>query len=128
MKLLLDTSVLLWIIFEERKKLSAKALEALNASEEVLLSVVSIWEISIKYSIGKLKLKENPKKWIPSLIPQLGFQILPVLETHALTILDLPLHHRDPFDRLLIAQSKSENIPLISSDGIFKEYDVECVW
>lgn len=128
MSLLLDTSVFLWMYFDEKKNLTSKALKKIEQEENLLLSAVSIWEIAIKYSSGKLKFDTNPKYWIDQTLREMGVSILAIHTRHLLEVSDLPFHHKDPFDRLLICQSKVEKIPLLSSDNIFKEYKVEIIW
>lgn len=96
--------------------------------EDRILSAASLWEIAIKYSAGKLVLEEDPKKWLPGVILEMGLQQLAISHRHALGVMDLPLYHKDPFDRLLISQAKIENIPIVSPDRIFKKYKVPVIW
>ncbi len=128
MSLLLDTSVFLWIYFDEKENLSSKALKKLGQEESLFISAVSIWEIAIKYSSGKLKFDTNPKVWIDQTLREMGLSLLAIQTSHLLEVSELPFHHKDPFDRLLICQSKIEKIPLLSSDEIFKKYDVDVIW
>ena len=129
MKYLLDTAVFLWAAFSENACLSAGAIKTLEKSKnEIYLSSVSVWEISIKFSLGKLPLKTTPEKLVSEYAPQMDFQPLPITHDHSLQVVRLPFHHRDPFDRLLIAQAQVENLPIITSDAHFKKYGIETVW
>lgn len=91
---------------------------------EVLVSVASLWEIAIKRAIGKLAVPDD----LPDRIVQLGFELLPVSAAHAWAVRQLPHHHRDPFDRLLIAQAQVERLPILTADPDFAAYDVEAIW
>jgi PIN domain nuclease of toxin-antitoxin system len=124
LKILLDTHCWLWSIIEpERLNQQQQNLMA-NGENEIYLSVASIWEIGIKVSIGKLSLPEAPKQFIPQWLNRLDMTTLPIKAVHALEIASLPLHHRDPFDRILIAQAQVEKLPIITVDPIFQSYDV----
>jgi PIN domain nuclease of toxin-antitoxin system len=107
-----------------------KRLSSLLADREntLLLSVASAWEIAIKARIGKLHLPEHVAVYIPDRLAKLGIEIVPVSLDHALETASLPLHHGDPFDRLLIAQSRVEGIPVVTIDPHFKRYGVEVMW
>lgn len=129
MKYLLDTATFLWFYFGEEKQFSPKTLKILEAtSNQLYFSTVSSWEIAIKYSIGKLVLKEEPKRLIPSALLKLGIQILPISLTHTLLVSSLPFHHKDPFDRLLVCQCQTEKLTLISPDSLLKKYPVRIIW
>lgn len=91
---------------------------------EVLVSTASLWEIAIKAALGKLDAPDD----LPERVPALGFQMLPVSVDHAWHVRALPLHHGDPFDRLLIAQAQIERLPIVTADPAFAAYDVEVVW
>ncbi|MBD2298873.1 PIN domain-containing protein [Nostoc sp. FACHB-190] len=129
MKLLLDTQCWLWW-FAQPEKLSEEAITQIaDETNELWLSVASIWEIGIKVAIAKLPLPEPPDSYISSRMGQLGVRSLEITATHALKAASLPLHHRDPFDRMLIAQAQLENITLVSADTIFRQYnDVAILW
>ncbi len=99
-----------------------------DPDNRVLLSAASGWEIDIKSALGRLELPAPPAAFIPEQMRQNSFEVLPVSMHHALEVHALPAHHRDPFDRLLIAQSRSEAAPLISGDRALAAYDVEIVW
>jgi PIN domain nuclease of toxin-antitoxin system len=124
-RLLLDTQVWLWMLASpERLSKKTRAL-GVSPDNELLLSAASAWEIAIKYALGKLKLPEPPEEYIPSLMIRTGITSLAVHHRHALRVASLPAHHRDPFDRLLVAQAQAENLPILTADRAFRVYDVE---
>lgn len=128
MKLLLDTHALLWWL-EDAPSLSAKAKAVISDSAaDVLVSTASIWEVAIKARLGRLDLPDDLEAFFTRQLAINGFDILPVHLRHAALVRHLDDHHRDPFDRLLIAQAKSENVPLISRDPKLSAYDVEVIW
>jgi len=125
---LLDTSVALWSVVEEHK-LNARARGLLSSAESVLyLSAASVWEVTIKYSLRELPLHEEPETFVPELIQAMGLHTLAINHTHAIEAGRLPGHHRDPFDRMLIAQARTEGMVLLTSDRIFRKYEVEQVY
>jgi PIN domain nuclease of toxin-antitoxin system len=99
-----------------------------SPANEVILSVVSIWEITIKWQIGKLSLPEPPRLYIEKRLGQLGIRTLSVTIEHVWGLASLSLYHRDPFDRLLIAQSIAEDLPIVTSDPQFQSYPVQTLW
>jgi PIN domain nuclease of toxin-antitoxin system len=119
MRLLLDTHVLLWSVGAD-PKLKPALRDAIEAAEEVFVSAVSIWEIAIKSALGKLVVAGD----IESRALDAGCQPLPVTWAHGRDAGRLPLHHHDPFDRLLIAQARVEGLTLVSADRLFSHYDV----
>jgi PIN domain nuclease of toxin-antitoxin system len=124
LKLLLDTNIFLFAM-EDSNRLSKKAIQLLeDESNELSLSLVSLWEISIKQSIGKLQFVDNLKKTIELGIDKLELQIVPIRSNHIYKLSELPFHHNDPFDRLLAAQCLEEKITIISTDRIFKKYKI----
>lgn len=127
MRILLDTSCWLWMVAaSDRLGPSARArLE--DRSNELILSAASSWEVAIKYALGKLPLPEPPGRYIPSRIQATGVTPLQVEHSHALAVAALPHHHRDPFDRLLIAQADLEGVPLMTADRVFGAYDIEVI-
>lgn len=128
MKYLLDTHTFLWAIGEP-ENLSKKVLEIIeNTDNEIFTSVVNTWEICIKYSIGKLNLKKDPEKFILDEINEAGFQILDIKLNHLFPLTRLPDFHKDPFDRLLIAQSQIEGLPILSNDPLIKKYKTKVIW
>jgi PIN domain nuclease of toxin-antitoxin system len=127
MNYLLDTHTLIWFL-EGDNQLSEKAKVSIEKNEEInFISIASLWEIAIKISIGKLELKTTFSK-IAEQIFNNGFQILPINFEDTLRITELPFHHRDPFDRIIISQCFNNNLFLISKDRIFTEYDINLIW
>lgn len=128
MKLLLDTHVFIWW-FNEPEKLSKKVLAACEDNKnELILSVASIWEMQIKMQLGKLRLTQSIKDLISTHRATYDLQILPIFLNHILALDNLPVHHRDPFDRILIAQASTERLAIVTKDQIFKEYTVQLFW
>lgn len=129
MNYLVDTNVLLHFVKGDEVFISQKVKKILSQSDnQFTLSVVSLWEVSIKHSIGKLSFLKPPGLWMMDLTQKIGWNILAINAEHALAINDLPLHHKDPFDRLLIVQSQIEGLPLITPDEKFKKYKVQIMW
>jgi len=127
-KLLLDTQCWLWW-FAQPDRLNQEAIAQIaDETNELWLSVASVWEISIKVSIKKLPLPEPVDLYVSSRIAQLRMRSLAITAAHALQIAALPLHHRDPFDRLLIAQAQIEGMTLVSADRMFNQYEVSLLW
>ncbi len=118
MRLLLDTHIFYWS-FYERLWLSKKTLRLIDQAEEIFVSSASIWEIAIKVRLGKIK---ADLQQLMDSFEQSGFQELPVWSRHASVVAGLPLHHTDPFDRLLIAQAISEPLHLVTADAQLKQY------
>jgi PIN domain nuclease of toxin-antitoxin system len=128
MRALLDTHAFLWWNMED-PQLSLRAKEIIAHGEnEIFLSAASVWEISIKAAKGKLVLPEPPAQYIASRMGLYRFQPLLVQINHAARVYDLPPHHDDPFDRMLIAQSQVEGMPLLSTDAEIRKYQVEVIW
>jgi len=128
MKYLLDTGVWFWSIssVEKINKAGRQLLE--NGQEEVYLSAVTAWELSIKMGLGKLRLTAAPAVCIPAFMAKQGLRPLPVTQTHAAGIYDLEPHHRDPFDRLIIAQAIAEEMCILTADRVFEKYPVDVLW
>jgi PIN domain nuclease of toxin-antitoxin system len=125
MKLLLDTHIFLWWA-DDPEKLSQAALSALqDEANELLLSVASVWEMQIKIQLGKLKLSLPLKDLIKNQQETNQLNLLPVELKHVLALDALPFHHKDPFDRLLMAQSIEEELTLVSADSQFTAYSVK---
>jgi PIN domain nuclease of toxin-antitoxin system len=123
--LLLDTQALLWWRTGSRK-LGPTARAAIEqGAYRVLVSAVSAWELAIKARIGGLRLREPLERWLPAAIEGSGFDTLDVTLAHAVAVAALPLHHADPFDRLLIAQAQLERLTIVTSDTAFDAYDVK---
>lgn len=128
MKFLIDTECWLWWLLEP-ERLNPKALELIASRDHVIyFSAASSWEISIKCRLGKLFLPEEPASYVPSRLHQDGMMALPIEHSHALRVYSLPDHHRDPFDRLLIAQAQCESLPILTSDRQFRKYSVRVLW
>jgi PIN domain nuclease of toxin-antitoxin system len=124
MRLLLDTQVFLWFL-DDSARMPAGVRAALGASEHVVfVSPVSVWEIAIKASMGRLEIADEDVARLPELIDRAGFDELPVLARHAAGVHALPSHHRDPFDRLLVAQARAESLTIVTTDPAFRAYDV----
>ncbi len=127
MRILLDTHTALWF-FGDYDQLSKIALDAiLDQQNEKIVSVTSIWELAIKISLGKLDFDGGTANFI-RIVEDNGFSILPVREEHAKLVERLPFHHRDPFDRMLIATAISEGMKLLSVDAIMHEYGIPVLW
>ena len=130
MRLLLDTHAMYWYI-EGDPKLSSTAHTLIqDASNDVFVSPASYWEIAIKVSIGKWKLNRPYEEFIDLGLKQYGFQVLPILPIHTARLIGLafPPNHKDPFDRLLVAQALAERIPIVSADADFDLYGVQRLW
>lgn len=128
MNLLLDTHTFLWLRTTP-EKIPPQVLNAYyDTTNVVFLSVVSIWEIQIKHQLGKLELNVPLKQLIDLQLQQNSLEILPITSEHIYALNNLPFHHKDPFDRLLITQSRLEGLKLASADGIFENYDVDLFW
>ncbi len=127
MELLLDTHALLWSL-ENRSRLSGLAVSLLtDSSNEVLVSAATAWELAIKAALGKLQSLDLVLD-LPNYMREQGYTELPISVEQATRAGLLPLHHRDPFDRLLVAQAQSLNIPILSADRALDRYDVKRLW
>lgn len=128
MKYLLDTEVWLWSLSEpDRLNSRAKKLLA-DGTQEIYLSAASSWEIAVKYAMGKLPLPEPPDRYVTQRMTAQGLRALTISHDHALRVYALAHHHKDPFDRLLIAQAEAERLTLLTADAAFKDYGVKLVW
>ena len=128
MNILLDTHAFLWFIAGSNE-LSDKARELIeDENNRVFLSAASLWEMAIKVSLEKLTLSESFETLIPEQLALNGVEILGITVAHTTQVANLPFHHRDPFDRLIIAQALEEQMPVISADGAFDEYGVTRIW
>jgi len=125
MRILIDTQCWLWMQTEPARLSPLTRERLIEPSNELLFSAASAWEIAIKYALGKLPLPLPPHEYVPSRMQISGTSPLPVLHAHALRVAELPLHHRDPFDRLLVAQAQLESIPILSADRNLAPYEVE---
>jgi PIN domain nuclease of toxin-antitoxin system len=128
MKLLLDTHAFIWFV-EGDSQMSARARQLIeDAQNETWLSVASIWEMAIKINIGKLKLSQPLPLYIARYMTGNGIALLSIDLLHVLRPETMPLHHRDPFDRLLTAQSASESMAIVSVDSTLDLYNIQRVW
>jgi PIN domain nuclease of toxin-antitoxin system len=125
---LLDTHALLWFLWDD-SRLSGPAKSMIEeADNRKLVSVASCWEIAIKVGLGKLDLGEPSRSFLSREIARNNFELLPISLDHATMVEGLGSHHRDPFDRLLIAQALVDGLPLVSADAIFEQYGVSRLW
>ncbi len=125
MKYLLDTGVFLWSAYAP-ERLNQQATAVLSsAASEIYLSPASSWEIAIKFVIGRLPLPKQPSEFIPEAMRTLALRSLDITHFHAVAAGELVRHHRDPFDRMLIAQARTEGMVLLTADHVFRRYDVE---
>lgn len=128
MRLLLDTHVFLyWVLGDPRLSPLAEA-SIKDSGTQVYLSAASVWEMAIKLSLGRLRLEGDLLGFVEGELRQNGFQALPVTYRHASRVATLPPLHRDPFDRLLVAQALEENLTLVSGDAEIARYPVELLW
>lgn len=127
MRLLLDTQVWLWMHLQPKRLHPEVRDRFIDPATTLLLSAASSWEIAIKYALGKLALPEPPRNYVPERLRRDRVDGLPVTHAHALHVATLPRHHDDPFDRLLVAQSQLEDVPLVTADLHFTRYDVAVI-
>lgn len=125
MTYLLDTHV--WLLLRTAPgRVDTAVRERLEDPDvDLLLSAASVWEIAIKYALGKLELPEAPGTYVPSRMRSDGVGALPITYTHALRVASLPFHHRDPFDRLLVAQAQVDALVLVTRDRVLERYEVD---
>ena len=128
MKLLLDTHTFLWFIMGNANLSANGRVLIEDQANEKFLSVASLWEIAIKVSIGKLTLSASFNTLIPRQLSINGFELVDLEVSHAAALISLPFHHRDPFDRLLIAQAMVEQMQIVSIDGAFDAYQIKRLW
>lgn len=124
MQLLLDTHVFLWLLAEpDRLGRHIGSLE--DPNNELLLSAASSWEIAIKIQLGRLDLPDDPKRYVPDRMRAIGAEPLPIEHNHALAVSELPPLHRDPFDRMLVAQARDLRLTIVTADVQIARYEVE---
>lgn len=128
MSILLDTAPFLWMLAGEEERFSPSLRTQLTDAPKLFLSAVSVWEIAIKAALGKLDITPHIDRWLPDAIQQMGVQSLPILQSHTLAVYALPAIHRDPFDRLLLAQAHIENLVIASPDATLNAYGVDVIW
>lgn len=128
MKLLLDTNVFIWLN-DAPHRIKEQVMTVLaNPDNDLFLSLTSIWEMQIKIQLGKLELSDSLPDILKTQQVENNLQVLTIDLNHIWSLENLPNHHRDPFDRLLIAQAQTEGMTLVSADGIFEMYDVDLLW
>ncbi|MBG1241450.1 type II toxin-antitoxin system VapC family toxin [Nostoc sp. NZL] len=125
---MLDTHTFIWYV-TDNSRLSNRVLELINdENNEILLSIASLWEIAIKQNLGKLSFNQPFEIFITQQLNHNYFRLLDIKISHVAVVATLTLHHRDPFDRILIAQALAENLPILSADKIFDAYPIERLW
>ena len=128
MRLLLDTHAVLWWA-DDSRALSKRARAAIgDPQNECLVSLASCWEIAIKLSLDKLRIAMPIERFLPELFAANAFRQLPIDFRHVARVARLPFHHRDPFDRLLVAQASEEGVAIVSSDPVFRKYGLKRIW
>jgi PIN domain nuclease of toxin-antitoxin system len=126
--LLLDTHTFLWFCQDDRALSKTARTTIEDPANSKFVSVASCWELAIKAGLGKLNLGEPSATYIPNALARTGIQLLPIDLSHATAVESLPLHHKDPFDRMLIAQAMIEAMPIVSKDPVFDLYGVTRMW
>ena len=127
MNILLDTNALIWCLADpDRLGLAALNLLA-NPANQVYVSAASGWEIAIKVDLGKITVPPNLREWLPEALERSRLTPLPISLSHALGVENLPPHHRDPFDRLLVAQAVADRLTILTSDEVVGRYDVPLI-
>lgn len=124
MRLLLDTHAFLWAASSPEKLAENACAAIVDAANEVFVSAAVAWEIGIKSALGKITLPGDAASWFPARVRALRFQTLPITAEHGIAVASLPGAHRDPFDRILIAQAQLEGMVLVSRDPVMREYAV----
>ncbi len=127
MKALLDTHAFLWALSGD-ERMSRLARDTFAGPAGLSLSIASVWEILIKVQSGKLNLPRPAGPYVLRKLAENGIEMLIISIDHLLALERLPMHHRDPFDRMLIAQSLEESLPIVTSDPLFARYDVRLIW
>ncbi len=124
MRLLLDTHVFLWLLTSPHR-LGSVLPRVQESTTDLLVSAAVAWEIAIKTSLGRLPLPGVAADWVPAMVTRIGAVPLAVEHEHALAVADLPLLHRDPFDRILVCQSRLLRVPIVTADAAITQYDVD---
>ena len=128
MRYLLDTNVLLFSWLDSGSLSSVVRRIVESTENELYYSQASVWEISLKYSIGKLRLPAPPKEYVPSCVKRMGLERAEFSDAILYQSTELPDHHKDPFDRAIIATAQSLSLPILSKDRLLSAYDVEIIW
>jgi PIN domain nuclease of toxin-antitoxin system len=119
--------MLWWLRDDARLSILARQI-LIDGSNEILWSLASSWEIAVKLSLGKLRFDRPLHRFFADLVTEHGVEVLPIDHRHCLRLADLPMHHRDPFDRMLIVQGQEASVPLLSADPKFRAYDIKVLW
>ena len=127
MKLLVDTHVFLWFILDDPRIATTARPLLVDPDHERFLSLASVWEVAIKHGLGKLQLTDGIKGFFRD-IEQANFELLDIKPGHIMDLASLPLHHRDPFDRMLAAQSELEGLLLVTRDPAFETFGTRILW
>ncbi len=128
MRVLLDTHSMLWWLAQDQR-LSPLARETISDGRNHLVwSMASSWEIAVKVGIGKLTLGRPLQQLFADIVSDQGVELLPITHDHCTRLSTLPLHHRDPFDRMLVVQAQGERLPILSADSKLSQYDIEVLW
>lgn len=122
--MIVDTNVVIWWLDERFDRLTPSARSAVEGVGDLTISTIAIWEIAIKRSVGRLRMPDD----VVDRLVATGATLLPITPRHADRVSALPFHHRDPFDRMLVAQAQIEGMPILSSDETLRSYDVEVIW
>ena len=128
MRVLLDTHAIIWYVDQDHLLGAAAHAAITSASNDLLLSAATVWEVSIKVGLRKLTLSQPFRQWMNKAIADLGLSLLPISVDYADAQAALPNHHGDPFDRLLVAQAQVESVPLVSADHVFDRYGIKRIW
>lgn len=128
MRVLLDTHTLIWAVDDPGRLTPAAVVALQDPANQLMVSAATVWEVAIKTGTGKLSLSGPYRQWMTKALTDLGAALVPVDVEYADRQAGLPFHHRDPFDRLLVAQALVENVPLVSGDAQFDPYGVTRIW
>lgn len=128
MKILLDTQAFIWLCSDDRQLTKTAKKTFLNEKNSFYLSLASIWEMSIKCSLGKLTIRPSLERFILNELQENNIQRMDIHFQHVIKVKSLPFHHKDPFDRLLAAQAIIEEVALLSCDTVFDKYNVKRIW
>jgi PIN domain nuclease of toxin-antitoxin system len=128
MPILLDTCAFLWMVGDVQKLSAAARTIVTDPANRLFLSAVSSWEIALKYQLRKLRLPDEPEAFVTKQRHAHGIEPLPLVEQAALILAELPMQHRDPFDRMLICQARRHRCAILTPDAAFRRYDVDVLW
>lgn len=128
MRVLIDTHALIWYVDQDHLVPAVAYATIADPTNDLLVSAATVWEVAIKVATGKLNLSGPYRAWMTKALADLGATVLPITIDYADAQAGLPFHHRDPFDRLLIAQARTEGVPVVGSDAQFDAYGVTRIW